>query len=474
MTVLLGGVTGLVAVLGVWALFYRLERRTESSAAVVTILLAILVMEAALYPDPNNVPDGLFHPEIGGLSFRIFDVLIPLALAARLAVRRPPRSLPITLLLWGAFIAWLACAGVIGLVEGSPPAIVAFQAKAILYLGLMALALDVPPDGWLAPRRLRFLIGLASFAAAALIATDQASVMVSLDLPLLPLSGFGPVGSDAATIFAGLGVIALVLGVCSASGRTSLLIASGPLLLAPAVADQRAALLGLLVSLVAVAAFAPLAWRHLRATGTEVTLAVVAVAAVLVIPTVATAALGSASARVPFAETLQETFRSRGKQLSGQERVNQWDEARALVSERPVLGWGLGKQYHYYSPGFFEFKETDLTHNILGDLMLRTGVVGVLLFLAAAFASLGDALATWRRSLDPRVAALGLACFGALAGLIAKGMVESLFEKYRLAIFMGLLVGMSAGISFAWRGRLESLPLGRSRPAALPAGEALP
>jgi O-antigen ligase len=471
-TALLGGLGILVFLVPVGILFLRLERR-GTSVGVLSILLGLLVVESALYADPNDVPVGLFHPEIGGLSFRIFDALIPIALAARLAVRRPARSLSVALLLWGAFLAWIVSCAVIGLLEQNPPELVTFQAKVVLYIGVMVLAMDVAPAEWFASRGLRRVVVGSSALAVILIVTDQSGVVVTADLPLVPLS-FGPVGTDVATIFAVLGLVTLVVGACSDGGRVPYLALSGPMLATPLVAGQRAALLGLVVSVLAVLAVAPLAWRHVRATGTEVTLAAVAVATVFLLPVVGTAALGGPTGSVPLAATLEETFQSRGKQLSGQDRMNQWDQARALVAERPWLGWGLGKQYDYYSPGYFQFFRTDLTHNVLGDLMLRTGLVGVALFLAAIWASLADALLAWRRSLDSRVAALGLACFGALTGMVAKGMVESLFEKYRLAIVIGVLVGMAASLAYAWRGAPTEETPRRFRPAALPAGEALP
>jgi hypothetical protein len=50
-----------------------------------------------------------------------------------------------------------------------------------------------------------------------------------------------------------------------------------------------------------------------------------------------------------------------------------------------------------------------------------------------------------------------LACTALVLGLVAKGLVESIFEKYRLAILVGLLLGMmhSAALSLAVRERAE-------------------
>jgi O-antigen ligase len=446
--VVLGGALVLAAVF--WA-FYRSERRSGSSANAVTVIVALLVLESALYPDPTGLPTGIFHPQVGNLSFRLFDVLIPLALAARLAVRRPPRALPVALLLWVTFLVWLVCAGVIGLFGANSLTLVAFQAKAILYLGLMALAMDVAPSEWLEGPRPRWLLGASSVVAAVLVVTDQTGVSVTFENPVLPLAGFGAVGTDVATIFATFAVIAVVVGACSSERRMWLLAAAGPLSVAPLVGDQRAALVGLVVSAAAVAVAAPFAWRHMRTTGVEMALAVMAAGCLLLVPVAVSGAMGAPNPRLPLAGTLEQTFLSRGKQLSGEDRINQWTQARGLVAQRPVIGWGLGEQYSYYSPGSFEFVETELTHNIFGDLILRTGLVGLLLFLAAVFATVRDAFLVWVRSAEPLVAALGLACFGALAGMVAKGMVESLFEKYRLAILLGILIGMTSSLSYAVR-----------------------
>lgn len=64
-----------------------------------------------------------------------------------------------------------------------------------------------------------------------------------------------------------------------------------------------------------------------------------------------------------------------------------------------------------------------------------------MLFLLAVGFSLGDGLRAWRRHADGGAAALALGCVAVVAGLLAKGMVESLFEKFRLATLLGLLLG---------------------------------
>jgi O-antigen ligase len=85
---------------------------------------------------------------------------------------------------------------------------------------------------------------------------------------------------------------------------------------------------------------------------------------------------------------------------------------------------------------------TDLTENIGLDLWLRTGLIGLGLFLLALVTSLVNGFATWRLHPDPEVAVLALALFAVVVGMIAKGQVESIFENYRLATVLGLSLGM--------------------------------
>jgi hypothetical protein len=65
----------------------------------------------------------------------------------------------------------------------------------------------------------------------------------------------------------------------------------------------------------------------------------------------------------------------------------------------------------------------------------------VLLFLTGLAGIFSGGWSAWRRHPDLVVAALGLAAVAAVAGILGKGMVESIFEKYRLATLLGLFLG---------------------------------
>jgi O-antigen ligase len=452
-TLFLEGLAGIAVVGLIFRWMVRTSRSPTGPERIVALLLALLVIDAGLYENPDAVPTGLFHLQAGSLSFRLFDVLIPLAIIARLVARPPVRRSPLQVSLWGAFLVWTALEGIEGLMAGNSKDFVSYEAKLIIYLGMFALVAAVPARRWLESRALRGVIVMSSVFAAFLLIATEGHLVINANLPGVPLAEFGVLGTDAATIFATFGIITLAVGICSDRGRLGILVVALPLLAAPLVSGQRAALLGLLTSVVVLVVALPFASRHIRVTGSEIGIVLAAAVGIVTALLVINALSDSSSVSLPLTHQIQETFSSRGKQLSGDDRINQWAQARALIARRPWFGWGLGKEYEYYSPGFYEFMNTELTHNIVLDLLLRTGVVGLLLFLIAAVTSIRDSIVAWLRELDGRVAALALGCAAAFTGLLVKGQFESIFEKYRLAVLMGGLIGMS--VSFA-AARLEA------------------
>ena len=113
-----------------------------------------------------------------------------------------------------------------------------------------------------------------------------------------------------------------------------------------------------------------------------------------------------------------------------------------LIRQRPFTGWGLGQTITYYEVGFKEFVDTYLTHNIITDLLLRTGFVGLFLFVCAAAGSFFQGVTAWRYASDPMVAATALASVTIMSGWLAHGMVESLFEHVQLAPLFGIMIGL--------------------------------
>lgn len=448
--------TALLALLlagGLLVWFMRLER-SGRSVTVIAFLLALVIAEAAIYQSQNEIPVGLFHPEYRSLSFRLLDIVIPVAILARLLQRARTHPANPTVLLWLALLAWLATAGFVGAYEGNALTLVGFHGKVIIYLGALVLAAGVPIEQYLAKGRVERFLGWTAALALALVATDVANIAITRDLPLLPLQDLGTLGSDAATIFSGLGALALAIGLFSAERRGRLLAAAVPLLAAPAVADQRAAFIALGLALATVVAGMLLSGRRVRVTPTEGGLAVAAVAAILLVSALP-GFIGDRPVKLPLQDELTTTFASYEELLTTRDRLNQWSSARPLIAERPVLGWGLGKEYIYYDPGHLVFKQIDLTHNIFGDLLLRSGAAGLALFLLALGTTSIAILRAWWTHGDDRVAAFALGAAAVVAGLLGKGMAESIFEKYRLAVVLGLGIGamIAAGIPSRRRSR---------------------
>jgi hypothetical protein len=466
--ILIAGLTlgSLLALLG-WA--GAMERRGRG-AAVVAFVVGLNLLDAALYPSQNEVSTGLFHPQIGSLSFRAIDVVIPVVLLAHLLQRRRRESTPATGLLWLAFLAWLATAAVLGAYAGNDLQVVAF---ALLYLGVLFLVASVPLENYLAGNGLQRFLQAAATLALLLVASDTLGVAVTSELPIVPLDNAGRLGSDAGTLFASLGIVALALGLYTPHTRAAFLLPAVPLLAAPLAADQRAAFLGLGFSALVLIAAAVRSQRRVHVTPTEVSLVVLAVTACLLAPSLIALALGQ-EPPAPVRDNLSSTFTSREEQLTTEARLNQLRVSAPLVGERPLLGWGLGKEYIYFEPGYREFQPINLTHNIFSDLLLRTGLVGLLFFLVALSLSLAHGMRTWRSQAANLTAALSLAATAVVVGLVAKGMVESIFEKYRLAVALGVALGLtlsgaratrSAAISAMVRPPTASPQAGSERPA---------
>jgi O-antigen ligase len=239
-----------------------------------------------------------------------------------------------------------------------------------------------------------------------------------------------------------LAIILFAYAMTKSSGRASPIALAIPLATAGVLSNQRAAILGIAASVMTLAVLAALRQDRITLTGAQAMIAVGIAAAALVLPTFSTAALGSPDPTIPLAGAYEETFGGAGNERTTRDRYNQWSNARDLIEQKPLFGWGLGKVYTYYDEGIRALKTTHLTHNIGLDLLVRTGVVGLVFFLGALSLSVAGGVRAWREHGDERIAALAAACVAVVVGLVAKGMVESIFEKYRLALFLGLSLGM--------------------------------
>lgn len=440
---------GATAASGVLLFVFLRWERSSREHWVVFLLLGSLVVESSLYDNETTMPQGLFHPGTGSLEFRLPEVIITVALVARLIIRGKPERIGLPALLWLAVAAWWSLEAVEGILRHNSLVKLPYEAKAIIYvMAAYALASGVPIRRFLEGRGFERLLRWSAFSSVVLLLfTADRHRTIALNIPGLRLLDFGSLGTDAATIFVVVGVIGFLLELGKEHRSRLNLLSAVPLALSPFFAYQRAVLLtlGAVVTVVILVALGSTARQRLRIRSGEVAVAALAVVGVVLGVAVIPAVTAQKSVTGPLSSlsnTVSNTFNSEGKQESAQDRLNKWSVALGDAEQHIFLGQGLGFEYSYFQAGPNQFIVTDLTENIGLDLWLRTGIIGLVLFLLALATSLVNGFATWRLHPDPAVAVLALALFTVVIGLVAAGQVESIFENYRLATVLGISLGM--------------------------------
>jgi len=455
--------------------------RTDRPEIAVLLVFAVVVLEVVLYPVQTEIPSGVFHLGGGSTSFRTLDGLIPIALLARLIVRRTPRAIGAPALWWVAFCFWILVgmyAGPSGSTQAAffaihgwlsfDPVLPRYQAKEIIYLGgAYALAAGVPMIAYIRRQGvLQRLLMPAGALATVVFLTTMVGQSFSISLPGLKGATIGDPGADTASAFVVLAMLALTFGSARVARRPWLVAFCLPLTLSVALAEQRAAFIGILASygLLLVVLFSSNAKRRLISRPTEGFLVFMAIAAMVLISTLGPVMIGQRDElQLPFHGRINSTFTGKGKSESAADRRLIWKAAEEAIKQRPAFGWGLGRRIRAYRTGYYDFTLYPDMHNIYLDLLLRRGLVGLGLFLMAVALSLRDGWRVWRFHPDSRVAAMAIGAIAGIMGLLGKGLVESIFEKYRLAILLGLLLGMlrSARTSLTddeWSRHPERLP----------------
>jgi O-antigen ligase len=364
-------------------------------------------------------------------------------------IRGKPQRIGVPALLWVAVGAWWAVEAIEGILHHTSTVKLPYEAKAIIYvMGAYALASGVPIRRYLEGRGFELLLRWSALSSVVLLLLSLGHKKFAVHIPLLPLTNFGSLGTDAATIFVSVGVIGFLLELGKERRSRLNLLCPVPLALSPFFAYQRAVLitLGAVVTVVVVVSFGKTARQRLRIRSGEVAVAALALVGVVlgvsVIPAITSQQSVTGPLTATIARTVGATLGSEAKQESAQSRLNKWSIALKDAEKSPILGQGLGYEYSYFAPGPNQVVVTDLTENIGLDLWLRTGLIGLGLFLLALVMSLVNGFATWRLHPDRTVAVLALALVAVVIGLVAKGQVESIFENYRLATVFGLTLGM--------------------------------
>lgn len=451
-------ITAIAAVLACLLVLEIRRRRVAVLAAVVGLVLA----DALLYPEVGEA-GGVFRVPVPGGSIGLGTVAVLVLAVARVGLgflrraaeaggRPQPAGVPMAdghAVIWAALVVWLTAAGVTGYLAGHPVSNVVYQELGVAEVGGAALlAAGVRPRDWVPRRSLtEALLGLG-VVAGLLLAASVTGVSVRWASALLPAAGLGSVGGDAASILGLLGLGAGAAAALLAAGqRRPLLLAAALLCAVPLASSQRAALLGTLAGLVATAAVLALAQRSRRRWLTRRRLAGLLLAALLVGSAGVSFEL-QAQPGSPSVSALWSRYNGVAKQQSTRSRLNQWTAAQALWEQSPWFGHGLATPYEHYELGGRQIVRGDITHDVAIDVAVRGGLVGVLLLLTAVLVSLTVAGRTALLRAGP-ASALALGAGAGLVALLTKGAVESIFEKPRLAVALGLTVGLIQAASAA-------------------------
>jgi len=196
--------------------------------------------------------------------------------------------------------------------------------------------------------------------------------------------------------------------------------------------------------------------RRLHVASGQLALMILAVVAVAIVIVVLPAAVDHQPVHNPLASTFQGIFHSEAKVESAQDRLNLASSVEAVIPQHLFIGSGLGVQFQYFETGTQMWTTIAYAHNIVLDLWVRLGLIGLVLFVLALVASIVGGMQVWRRHPEPMTAAFALALVAVLAGLMATALLEPLIDEYRFATLLGVSIGMlrAAVTSMGeWRGR---------------------
>lgn len=442
---------GVPTTLAILAAFYRgLVRldRSPKRVAIVTIVVALLIVESVLYSQ-NETPFGIFHPQIGSQNFRLYDVLIPLALVARLRSRGLPRRISASGVLWVGFFAWYAACAVTGYLGHHTLTNITFESKALIYLGgSMLVVSGFNVRELLGPHGPLRLVRPAAVFSGAVAAVGLVHLTINIPVSGIKIVGLNGVPEDAASILISLGVLAFMIELCRPKRSASVLICCAVMVVSTLTSGQRATLVQLAVTLILAAAawLLPTARRRSTVTPTQALVIALVIAVLFVGPSVLRGQSPWQVSAIPFGSKIENALTNQAKTQSAQQRINELQQLEIYVPQRLVTGWGLGRTVTYYATGTYSYPTKDITDGIVGDLLLRGGVIALGLLVAAVGSVLWEGISVWRHHRDRVAAAASLACATILVGLLAKGLVESIFEKYRVAIVLGLMLGLARAL----------------------------
>jgi O-antigen ligase len=419
---------------------FMLARRGELDGKperFVGVVVVTLLVESLLYPSQADVPVGPFRIPVMGGALRLHDYVVMIGLVARASVRSLPRHVTVSGMLWFLSFVWLATAAARGLLVGHDRSVVLFSAESLIGLfGGFALVAGCDPSRLADMLRRPFVVPLGVLILLLMLSNEASS-----ERRTYLGTGLGGISVDAASVFVALGTFVLLVQWSSGQRNRWAGWATLPLLAAPLTIEQRATLIHLGGSiLVVVWAMTRVEWRS-RIHVPRVQLLWGTLAIVGAVMLVLMVQLSRTEGSIPFADYYEDTFKSENQQLSAQARRDAFAVGIDEWSAAPIYGYGLGHTYEIVRPYGTGIEQPATFDNVPLDLMVRSGLVGLVLVAAAAISTLRDGVRTWRRHRDSAVAAIALAAVAVLVGLGLKAGFESILEKGKLTLVLGLSAG---------------------------------
>lgn len=426
-------VSGLVLLaLVVW--FYGLEAKGDRHTIFVVLVITLLV-EALLAGPAAEVPVGVLRPRILQQDFRPPDAVIVAALAARLISARTQQMSRLAVW-WTAFIAMYVTGVVVGLMQNIPAQEVLFQGKAAFYLvGGIVLASGADID------RLYRSVGKLGLVLAGLVplalVIEAASIDVSISTPIQHLNRLGRLSNDTVTLLTLVGVVVLLTEATRPRRRLPYVAAGVVLTFAAIAGHQRASYLVVAVVTVFLVGLAlGNTWRRRSSlTGIEVSLLGLGVFAMVALGFLATSSPGVIVAPV------QDAFGGEAESRSAAARISLVDQAFEKIQDNPIIGSGVGTKV-IRKAALSNKEVAAAAHNVLLDVAMRIGLVGLVLLLIAVSATVASGLHIWRRARDNPTAAIAMSGVVLVLGVMTKGMVEPAFDKFRLSLTLGIGAGL--------------------------------
>jgi O-antigen ligase len=431
MMIVLAGGLFLLALL-TWFYLLEIEGRRHT---IFIVLAVVFLVEAIIAGGGASVPVGILRPRFGGQDFRPHDLVIVAAVGAHMLAGRIGRLGPLTFG-WAPFAAVYACGVAVGLLYNQPTDQILFEGKTLFYLlggALVASGADLV--------RLMDAIGRIGIVLAPIVPLAlflrTAGIDLAISTPVQQLPELGAVSNDTITILVALGAVLIIAESVRANPSYVRLGAGFVLLLAPVAGEQRGSYLSLAGSLLAlIFIVGGRTWRE-RATLRPAHLGLVTavLTAVLLVGYLATDSSGVVISSV------EDAFGGVGNEQSARARTSLYDQAISQISENPIFGTGVGTQV---TTTVESGELTTAAHNIVLELLLRVGMIGLATFVIAVAVTWAVSVRVWRWAPQPPIAAVGASVIIVFASVLSKAMVEPALSKYRLALILGMALGCLA------------------------------